>query len=88
MFNEHLSVTGECKGTYEVFLKGSNFMMVHMCRKCLSNEAGLEMHDRYDKQESSVQYGVTSLSENDPILLFYMAMSHASVASITPEMAG
>ena len=25
-----------------------------MCRKCLSNEAILEMYDRYDKQESSV----------------------------------
>lgn len=29
MFNEHLSVTGECKGTYEVFLIGFNLMMVH-----------------------------------------------------------
>ena len=29
-----------------------------VCRKCLSNEATLEMYDRYDKQESSVQYEV------------------------------
>ena len=31
IFNQHLNVTGECKVIYEVFLKGSNFMMVHKC---------------------------------------------------------
>ena len=31
IFNQHFNVTGECKGIYEVFLKGSNFIMVHQC---------------------------------------------------------
>ena len=34
-----------------------------MCRKCLSNEVIMEMHDRYDKQESSIYYGVTEKFE-------------------------
>ena len=34
-----------------------------MCRKCLSNAVILEIHDRYDKQESSITFGVTEKFE-------------------------
>ena len=41
MFNEHHNVIGECKGTYEVFLKGFNFIMVH---KCVENVSLTKLH--------------------------------------------
>ena len=34
-----------------------------MCRKCLSNKVILEIHDRYDKQESFITFGVTEKFE-------------------------
>ena len=40
MFNEHPSVA-ECKGAYEVFLKGFYFMMV---RRCVENVSLTKLH--------------------------------------------